>query len=464
MNQKRLKTLFVLVDLLTACVAWALFFFYRKTFVEQMPFQVSDRFYIGLVVLPLFWFCVYFVLGTYNNLRRMYLMRILSVSMRSFLLGTLGIFFFLILDDEVLIHTDYYKLLLALFIIHSTLTLTPRLIITNYIVKQIAKRKSGFRTLLIGGSKKAVDIYKEVEGLPKGTGSMFVGFINLNGIDNELSSQLSHLGHIENLEKIIDEYKIEEVIIALDSSEQELLKKIITRIQGREITIKLSANMYDLLSGSVKMTNIFGALLIEVNDDLMPHWQFVVKRVMDIVASTIAILILLPVYFVLAILVKTSSKGPIFFLQERIGKNGVPFNIIKFRTMVVGAEKSGPQLSSSNDSRITNIGRFMRKVRLDEIPQFWNVIKSEMSLVGPRPERQFFINKIAEREPQFLQLTKVKPGITSWGQVKFGYAENVDEMLQRMKYDLLYIKNMSIAIDLKILLYTIVIVLKGSGK
>jgi lipopolysaccharide/colanic/teichoic acid biosynthesis glycosyltransferase len=166
----------------------------------------------------------------------------------------------------------------------------------------------------------------------------------------------------------------------------------------------------------------------------------------------------------LAILVKTSSKGPIFFLQERVGKYGEPFNIIKFRTMIQDAEKSGPQLSSSNDSRITKIGRFMRKVRLDEIPQFWNVIRGEMSLVGPRPERQFFIDKIAEKEPQFLQLTKVKPGITSWGQVKFGYAENVEEMIQRMKYDLLYLKNMSIAIDLKIMLYTVLIVLKGSGK
>src|SRR5690554_3479373 len=196
----------------------------------------------------------------------------------------------------------------------------------------------------------------------------------------------------------------------------------------------------------------------------MTHCQFVIKRLIDLVFSFVAIIILIPVYLILAILVKASSKGPVFFLQERIGKNGVPFNIIKFRTMYVDSEKKGPQLSSQNDSRITPIGRFMRKVRLDEIPQFWNVIKSEMSMVGPRPERQYFIDKIAEREPQFLQLTKVKPGITSWGQVKYGYAENVDQMLQRMKYDLLYLKNMSIAIDMKILLYTVLIVLKGSGK
>ncbi|WP_234369152.1 sugar transferase [Brumimicrobium mesophilum] len=464
MIQKRWKSLFISIDFITASIAWAIFFFYRKIYVENVPFETSERFFLGMIMIPIFWLSLYFFLGTYNNMRRMYFMRVLSISMIAFVLGTLSIFFFLILDDEIPSHTFYYNLLIALFTFHSVATLTPRIIVTYFIVKQIRQKKDGFRTLLIGGSSKAVDIYKEVEGLPKGIGNQFIGFINLNGIDNDISNLLTHLGHSDDLEKIIDEHNVEEVIIALDSSEQERLKNLIARIQGRDIKIKINANMYDLLSGSVKMTNIFGAVLIEVNDEIMPFWQFVIKRLIDIAASIVAITILLPVYIVLAVMVKSSSKGPIFFLQERIGKNGIPFNIIKFRTMVVDAEKSGPQLSSTNDSRITKIGKFMRKVRLDEIPQFWNVIVGEMSLVGPRPERQFFIDKIAEVEPQFLQLTKVKPGITSWGQVKFGYAENVDEMLQRMKYDLLYLKNMSIALDLKILLYTVVIVFKGTGK
>lgn len=464
MTQKKLKLKFVLADLVSAGLAWMFFFYYRKLAIEHVPFEVSNQFYIGMIGVPLFWVSIYYVLGTYNHLRRTYLMRILSISMLSFIIGSLSIFFFLLIDDEILKQTDYYKLLLAIFLIHSLLTLIPRLTITYFIVRDIAQRKTGFRTLLIGGGRRAIDIYKEIESLPKGTGNVFIGFVTLNEIDDELPSKLKHLGHLESLEKIIDEYQIEEVIIALDTSEHEKLKNIITRLQGRDIIIKITANTYDLLSGSVKMTNIFGALLIEVNDDLMPHWQFVVKRLMDVAFSFLAMIVLVPVYITLAILVKITSKGPVFFLQERIGKNGTPFNIIKFRTMVVDAEKHGPQLSSKYDKRITNIGRFMRKVRLDEIPQFWNVIKGDMSLVGPRPERQFFINQIAKREPQFLQLNKVKPGITSWGQVKYGYAENIDQMLQRMKYDLLYIKNMSIALDLKILLYTIAIVFKGSGK
>lgn len=464
MREHSIKFLFILCDWITAALSWAAFFYFRKVYVEQAPFEFTDQFYIGVAVIPFFWLSLYFVLGTYNDVRRMYFMRIISLSIRSFLLGVLTIFFLLILDDEIMNYNSYYTLLGGVFFIHSVTTLIPRFIITRYVVSRIAQRKTGFRTLLIGGSAKAIDIYKEIQSLPKGIGNEFIGFVNLNGIDKDLSSELPYLGHLSELEQILDEYNVEEVIIALDSTEHERLRQIISRIQGRDIKIKIKPDMFDLLSGSVKMTNIFGALLIEVNDEIMPFWQFVVKRIMDIFISVIAMIILLPVYVTLSILVKSSSKGPIFFKQERIGKYGEPFQIIKFRTMYQNAEKAGPQLSSSNDSRITPIGRFMRRVRLDEIPQFWNVIKGEMSLVGPRPERQYFIDKITEREPQFIQLNKVKPGITSWGQVKFGYAENVDEMVQRMKYDLLYLKNMSIAIDLKIMLYTVLIVLKGSGK
>ncbi len=464
MKGSTIKGLFVFFDLLTAALSWAGFYYFRKIYVEKAPFELTDQFYLGMLVIPLFWFGLYFFLGTYNDIRRMYFMRILSLSIRSFLLGVLAIFFFLILDDEILNYNSYYTLIGAVFFIHSITTLIPRIFLTRYVVSRIASRKTGFRTLLIGGSTKAIDIFKEIESLPKGIGNEFVGFVNLNGIDKDLSSELPYLGHFSELEQTLEKYDIEEVIIALDSTEHERLRQIISRIQGRDIKIKIKPDMFDLLSGSVKMTNIFGALLIEVNEEIMPYWQFVVKRMMDIIISIIAMVILLPAYLILAIGVKTTSKGPIFFMQERIGKYGKPFKIIKFRTMYVDAEKSGPQLSSTHDSRITRIGRFMRRVRLDEIPQFWNVIKGEMSLVGPRPERQYFIDKITEREPQFVQLNKVKPGITSWGQVKFGYAENVDEMIERMKFDLLYLKNMSIAIDLKIMLYTVTIVLKGSGK
>ena len=279
-----------------------------------------------------------------------------------------------------------------------------------------------------------------------------------------MSNQLDYLGHIDDVERILKEYQIEEVIIALESVEHDRLKAIISRVDGANVRIKILPDMYDILSGTVEMSNIFGALLINVSTDVMPIWQITIKRLIDVFVSLVAVVILTPLYIVLALLVKFSSPGPIFFLQERIGKNGSTFNIIKFRTMYVDSEKDGPQLSSSNDCRITKIGRFMRKSRLDEFPQFVNVLKGDMSLVGPRPERQFYIDQIVQIEPQFLELTKVRPGITSWGQVKYGYAENVQQMLDRMKFDLLYLKNRSLSLDFKIMLYTVLIIFKGKGK
>jgi len=464
MKPENSKRIFLVLDILSAAISWALFYYFRKINIEHVPFETSDRFYQGLVIIPLFWLSIYFVLGTYADFKRLYLMKVLSLTFKASIIGAIALFLLVVLDDEVESHRSYYTLLFALFSIHVGVTLIHRIIITFSMVRRVHIKKWGFPTLLIGGSQKAVEVFEEINNLPKGIGADFKGFINLNGIDKELVGKLEHIGHVDQLEEILDQYNIEEVIIALDSSEHEKLKQLITRIQGRDIRIKMIPDMFDLIRGTFKMNNIFGALLIEVNDEIMPYWQFVVKRLMDISISFLALILLLPVYLVLSIVVKQSSSGPIFFRQARIGKNNHPFQIIKFRTMYLDAEKQGPQLSSSDDPRITKAGRFMRKTRLDELPQFWNVLVGEMSLVGPRPERQFYIDQIAAIEPQFLQLTKVKPGITSWGQVKFGYAENVEEMLQRMKYDLLYLKNMSIALDLKILLYTVIIVFKGTGK
>jgi len=214
----------------------------------------------------------------------------------------------------------------------------------------------------------------------------------------------------------------------------------------------------------LKMTNIYGALLLELKSDIMPFWQQAIKRVMDFLISFIAVILLTPFFIFSAIAVKFSSPGPILYLQERVGLNGAIFKIIKFRTMYVDSENLGPQLSSENDPRITKIGRFMRKTRLDEFPQFINVLFGQMSLVGPRPERQFYIDQIVKLEAQYLHLNRVRPGITSWGQVKFGYAENVEQMLQRMKFDLIYMKNRSLSLDIKIMFYTVIIVLKAKGK
>lgn len=464
MQRRLLRFLFIACDWLTAALSWALFYYYRKTAIENEQFSINDTFLYGIALVPLLWLLFYTIQGTYADIRRLYRLKILSLTAFSTIFGSVILFFLLLIDDEVTHYRTYYQSLLSLALLHFSLTIVVRLILTSIQVKWIHAKKDGFRTLLIGGSEKAVGIYNEIMQLPKGGGNQFIGFVNLNGIDKLLEDKIPYLGHVDQLPEVIRQHQVEEIIIALESTEHERLRSIISRINNERIVIKILPDMYDILAGSVKLNNIFGALLMEVNAEVMPQWQRVIKRTMDVVLSIIAILILIPVYIALAIAVRLSSPGPALFLQERIGINGRGFKIIKFRTMYTDAEKAGPRLSSSHDPRITSVGRFMRKTRLDELPQFFNVLMGDMSLVGPRPERQFYIDQIAEREPQFLELTRVRPGITSWGQVKYGYAENVDQMIQRMKYDLLYLRNRSIALDMKIMLYTILIVIRAKGK
>jgi len=464
MNARLLTFILIAIDWAFSCAGWALFYYFRKTNIENDVFSVNATFYLGILLVPVVWIFIYLLQGTYHNVRRLHRLKVINLTFIGTFFGVVILFFLLLIDDEITRYQQYYKLLFALFTIQFFLVLIPRFLIVSYIVKQIHARKAGFKTLIIGGSDKAVAIYDEIQELPKGIGLDFVGFININGIDKLLEDRIEYLGHIDQVETILQEFQIEEVIIALESKEHDRIKTIISRLAAREVRIRILPDMYDILSGTVEMNNIFGALLLDVNSEVMPVWQRSVNRAIDIVASLVSLLVFTPMFIVLAVLVKTSSSGPVFFLQERIGKNGRPFQIIKFRTMVVNAEASGPQLSSSNDPRITSIGSFMRKTRLDEFPQFYNVLVGDMSLVGPRPERQFYIDQIVKIEPQYLELNQVRPGITSWGQVKYGYAENVDQMLDRMKFDLLYLKNRSLSLDIKIMLYTILIIFRGSGK
>jgi len=463
MQNRAFTTFFVFIDWLCAVIAWVLFYYLRKIYIEEVDFSIGESFYWGVTLIPIIWLILYYLQGTYYNIKRLYRFKVFNLTFSSTAIGSVIIFFTLLLDDEISGYQLYYKSIFLLFATHFIITLIPRLIFVTWFVNQIHSGKTGFRTLLIGGSDKAVEIYNEINQLPKGS-NRFIGFVNLNGVDKNLEDRIPYLGHANDLEKVLREQEVEEVIIALESVEHDKLRSLISRIEGSDVVIKILPDMYDILAGSVKMTNLFGALLIEVNAESMPFWQQGIKRFIDVLFSGIATILLLPLFIILAIVVKLSSTGPIFFLQERIGLNGKTFRIIKYRTMYVDSEKAGPQLSSSEDPRITKVGRFLRKTRLDEFPQFINVLKGEMSLVGPRPERQFYIDKIVQIEPQFLHLTKVRPGITSWGQVKYGYAENVDQMLQRMKFDLLYMKNRTLALDFKIMLYTVIIIFKAKGK
>jgi exopolysaccharide biosynthesis polyprenyl glycosylphosphotransferase len=470
MNSTRQTSKYIVMDLLTAASAWTILFIYRKTIIESENYGYSievnfDRnYFMGFALIPLFWVILYWSSGHYSTIFRRHRIKEIGQVLMTSIIGVIVIFFVLLLDDQLGHYSRYYQTLLVLFLSHYFLTLFGRLLLTSRTVSLIHKGKIGFNSIIVGGNARALGLFEEIRAMRKSPGYRFVGFVRVNGKDNLLSQYIPLLGKYPDLPQLIKEHQIEEIILAVESSDHKDLEHIISLLEDQDVNVNIIPDTYDILSGSVKMTSIYGVPLIRVNQEIMPTWQFSIKRVIDISVSLVALLLLLPFLLFIAIAVKTSSSGPIIFKQQRIGKYGKPFTIYKFRTMVMNAESNGPQLSSSTDSRVTSIGRLLRKTRMDELPQFWNVLIGDMSLVGPRPERQHFIDLITERAPHYRHLHRVRPGITSWGQVKYGYAENVDQMIQRLKYDILYIENMSLSMDIKILFYTILIVMKGAGK
>lgn len=468
MNKKVQAVRYLFFDLIAAALSWALFYIYRKTYVEpqvfgnQIPLELGSRFILGIFIIPLFWLLLYYLTGFYKN---PYYKSRLNEFGQTFLCSLVGVtvlFFALILDDIIVSYRSYYSSFFMLFLIHFTLTYIPRFIITAITTSKIHRRIIGFNTLIVGSNERAIEIYQEIDNQEKSTGNRIIGFIPVNDKNGtQLSSFLPQLGSFADLKNIVSQYQIEEVVVALESSEDDWINRIMNALNECQVVIKAIPDLHDILTGKVKIETIFGTPLIRITHDLMPHWQTNLKRIIDLIFSIIALVIFSPLTLAIIIGIKLSSKGPVLIKQERMGRFGKPFILYKFRSMYQDAEINGPELTKKNDSRLTAFGRFLRKRKLDEIPNFWNVIKGEMSLVGPRPERQYYIDQIVKKAPHYVHLQKVKPGITSWGQVKFGYAENVDQMVKRLEYDLIYIENMSLFVDFQIIIYTLLTIIKG---
>lgn len=465
-NLQRIK--YILSDYIAGTASWFLFYSYRKVIIEpakfghSIPYEFGKTFLLGLVIIPLFWVLLYFILGYYKEVYRKSRLAEFGNTFFSVLFGTVLVFFFLILDDAVASYKNYYQSFVFLFIVHFTLTYFPRLGITAYTKLLIQRGRIYFNALLIGSDKKAFGIFKDLESKRKYSGIRFVGYIAINGTnDFFVDSEIKEIGNIDSIDEVIKEFKVDDVIIALETTEHDKIEKIISKLYFPGLNIKAIPGMYDILTGRVKISSILDIPLIQISHTLIPAWQENIKLVFDFVLAVMALLITLPLNLIIAIIIKLTSKGPVIYSHERIGRSGKPFRIYKFRSMIDNAERNGPELSSEKDPRVTRFGRFLRKTKLDELPNFINVIKGEMSIVGPRPERQYYIDQIVERAPYFAHLLKVKPGITSWGQVKYGYAENVDQMIERLKFDLIYLENMSLYVDFKIIIYTLIILFRG---
>ncbi|MCW3785619.1 sugar transferase [Plebeiibacterium sediminum] len=467
---RRIVMRHLLSDILALILSHLIFigkYTYIKTEVEKLfsdPFLINLSPVIFLSGIVLFWLFAFYLAGNYHNLARRSGMQIIGPTLFTSFIVTLLVFYFLIGENCFNIQDVYLQMSIQYFFIVWGFVFVFRMVLIRYFQFQMQNGQVGYYGILIGNSAKALELAKEYYSSLSKSGFRYVGYISEGNDGEDLSMYMPHLGTLSQLPKIIKAVSFDDALIVLKNNHARTINRVINTLKVKDCFIRLSANLNEVIERKISTTNLEFLPYITIVNNRLPIWQVVLKRVIDVSFSLLVIILFSPLFILLAVLVKFSSPGAIFYRQIRIGKNKKPFMLYKYRSMYVDAEKDGPALSSKNDPRITSLGKYLRKWHLDELPQFFNVIMGDMSLVGPRPERRFFIDQILTQAPHYDQVFSVKPGITSWGMVKFGYAENVEEMIQRLQYDIIYLENRTLVVDLKILLYTFRSIFKGDGK
>ena len=456
---------YILSDFISASVAWLLFNIlrYEVFAIDEGADSLLDYLQYpgvlgGQVVIPLFWLVLYYFSGYYNKPFGKSRLTELFSTFITVLIGTVFVFFALLLDDIPRSIDIYYKLFFGMFGLQFFITYIPRLLITQSGMRKIENREWAMKVLIIGAGGKAVRIAHDLYRL----GYDICGFVSEDERTPVKADRNQVLGTVEDIPVLMEKENVDEIVLAVESKNNKALLGILYSLYRYKRPIKVLADRFNMLS-KIQLRTIRGIPLVDVTDNNFSPAEQNIKLFLDKVCSVVALLLLSPLFAYIAWRVKKDSPGPVFFRQERIGYLGQPFWMYKFRTMYVNAEENGPSLSSEDDLRVTPFGRIMRKYRLDELPQFWNVLKGDMSLVGPRPERKYFIDEIVKTAPYYYLLHNVRPGITSLGMVKYGYAASVDKMVERMEYDILYYENMSLTLDLTILIYTVKTVITGKG-
>lgn len=465
MKKSKLAGKYILSDFISASVAWLLFNIlrYEVFAIDEGADSLLDYLQYpgvlgGQVVIPLFWLVLYYFSGYYNKPFGKSRLTELFSTFITVLIGTVFVFFALLLDDIPRSIDIYYKLFFGMFGLQFFITYIPRLLITQSGMRKIKNREWAMKVLIIGAGGKAVRIAHDLYRL----GYDICGFVSEDERTPVKADRNQVLGTVEDIPVLMEKENVDEIVLAVESKNNKALLGILYSLYRYKRPIKVLADRFNMLS-KIQLRTIRGIPLVDVTDNNFSPAEQNIKLFLDKVCSVVALLLLSPLFAYIAWRVKKDSPGPVFFRQERIGYLGQPFWMYKFRTMYVNAEENGPSLSSEDDLRVTPFGRIMRKYRLDELPQFWNVLKGDMSLVGPRPERKYFIDEIVKTAPYYYLLHNVRPGITSLGMVKYGYAASVDKMVERMEYDILYYENMSLTLDLTILIYTVKTVITGKG-